>query len=97
MLEDFKNMYAFLVNKDLPSFRGPFNQFYHMRYLLETEFTEVVGPNSDRLFSTSGLDLDTEPIVMSVLKGDFYLIFRVYAEKSEFLAGERTSPPVWKA
>jgi hypothetical protein len=59
-------MYAFSVNKDLPSFRAPQNQFAHMRQLLGPEFTEVVGPNNDTLHSTAWLDLGTEPIVLSM-------------------------------
>jgi hypothetical protein len=66
MLENYKTMYAFSVNKDLPSFRAPFNQFAHMRQLLGPEFTEVVGPNNDTLYSTAWLDLGTEPIVLSM-------------------------------
>jgi len=31
MLEHYKTMYAFSVNKDLPSFRVLCNQFFHMR------------------------------------------------------------------
>jgi len=66
MLENYKTMYAFSVNKDLPSFRAAFNQFFHMRQLLGPEFTEVVGPNNDTLYSTAWLDLGTEPIVLSL-------------------------------
>ena len=66
MLENYKTMYAFSINKDLPSFRAPFNQFFHMRQLLGPEFTEVVGPNNDTLYSTAWLDLGTEPIVLSL-------------------------------
>ncbi|MFC2030490.1 DUF1254 domain-containing protein [Chloroflexota bacterium] len=66
MLENYKTMYAFSVNKDLPSFRATFNQFFHMRQLLGPEFTEVVGPNNDTLYSTAWLDLGTEAIVLSL-------------------------------
>jgi len=33
MLENYKTMYVFAVNKNLPTFRAPFNQFAHMRQL----------------------------------------------------------------
>ena len=49
MLENYKTMYVQAVNENLPTYRGPFNQFNHMRQLLGPEFTEVVGPNNDTL------------------------------------------------
>ena len=55
MLDNYKTMYAFSVNKDLSSFRAPFNQISHMRQLLTPEYTEVVGPNNDTLYSTAWL------------------------------------------
>jgi hypothetical protein len=77
MLENYKTMYAFSVNKDLPSFRALLNQISHMRQLLTPEFTEVVGPNNDTLYSTAWLDLGTEPIVLSLPEipdGRYYVI-----------------------
>jgi hypothetical protein len=66
MLENYKTMYVQAVNENLPTYRGPFNQFNHMRQLLGPEFTEVVGPNNDTLYSLAWLDLETEPIVLSL-------------------------------
>lgn len=66
MLENYKTMYVQAVNEKLPTFRAPFNQFAHMRQLLGPEFTEVVGPNNDTLYSLAWLDLGTEPIVLSL-------------------------------
>ena len=37
-----------------------------MRQLLGPEFTEVVGPNNDTLYSLAWLDLGTEPVVLSL-------------------------------
>ena len=50
MLENYKTMYAQAVNKDLPTFGAPFNQFSHRRALLDPTFTEVVAPNNDTLY-----------------------------------------------
>ena len=68
MLENYKKMYVFWVNEELPSFWTPLKQFYYMRHLLETEFTGVVGPNNDRLFSTSWMDLTTNRLCWVWLK-----------------------------
>ena len=95
MLENYKTMYAFSVNKDLPSFRGPFNQFAHMRQLLGPEFTEVVGPNNDTLYSTAWLDLGTEPIVLSMpdIPNNRYYVIQIidmYTFNVEYI-GARTT------
>jgi hypothetical protein len=66
MLENYKIMYVQAVNENLPTYRAPFNQFGHMRQLLTPEFTEVVGPNNDTLYSLAWLDLGTEPVVLSL-------------------------------
>jgi hypothetical protein len=66
MLENYKTMYMQAVNENLPTFRAPFNQFAHMYQLLGPEFTEVVGPNNDTLYSLAWLDLGTEPIVLAL-------------------------------
>ena len=66
MLENYKTMYVQAVNRDLPSFRAPFNEFGHMRHLLGPEFKEVVGPNNDTLYSVAWMDLGTEPFVLGM-------------------------------
>ena len=66
MLENYKTMYVQAVNENLPTFRAPFNQFAHMKQLLGPDFTEVVGPNNDTLYSMAWLDLGAEPIVFSM-------------------------------
>ena len=94
MLENYKTMYAFSVNRDLPSFRAPFNQFFHMRQLLGPEFTEVVGPNNDTLYSLAWLDLGTEPIVLSLpdIPDERYYVIQIvdmYTFNVEYI-GDRT-------
>ena len=66
MRENYKIMYVQAVNQNLPTYRAPFNQFGHMRQLLTPEFTEVVGPNNDTLYSLAWLDLGTEPVVLGL-------------------------------
>ena len=66
MMENYKTMYNQAVNKQSKSYRAPFNRFCHMRKLLMADFTDVVSPNNDTLYSMGWLDLRTEPIVLSV-------------------------------
>lgn len=66
MLENYKTMYVQAVNENLSTYRAPFNRFFHIRQLLGPEFTEVVGPNNDTLYSLAWLDLGREPVVLSL-------------------------------
>jgi hypothetical protein len=95
MLENYKTMYVQAVNENLPTFRAPFNQFGHMRQLLGPEFTEVVGPNNDTLYSLAWLDLGTEPIVLSlpdIAGGRYYVIQIVdmYTFNVEYIGARAT-------
>jgi hypothetical protein len=95
MLENYKTMYVQAVNENLPTYRAPFNRFAHIRQLLGPEFTEVVGPNNDTLYSLAWLDLGTEPIVFSApdVPGERYYVIQIidmYTFNVEYI-GARTT------
>jgi hypothetical protein len=95
MLENYKTMYVQAVNKNLPTYRAPFNRFGHMRQLLGPEFTEVVGPNNDTLYSLAWLDLGTEPIVFSLpdIADERYFVFQIidmYTFNVEYIGARAT-------
>ena len=94
MLENYKTMYVQAVDENLPTFRAPFNQFFHMRQLLGPEFTEVVGPNNDTLYSLAWLDLGREPVVLSLPDFDerYYVIQIVdmYTFNVEYIGARAT-------
>jgi hypothetical protein len=95
MLENYKTMYIQAVNENLPSFQAPFDQFFHMRQLLGPEFTEVVGPNNDTLYSMAWLDLGMEPIVLGLpnFPGERYYVIQIvdmYTFNVEYI-GARTT------
>jgi hypothetical protein len=46
--------------------REPFNHFRFLRKPSEASFTEVVSPNTDTLYASAWLDLDAEPMVLSL-------------------------------
>jgi hypothetical protein len=79
MLENYKTLYATAIAVEAPSFRTPLNAFHHDRQLLGPEFTEVVRPNRDTLYSFLWLDLRAEPIVLSVppIEGERYYSFQL--------------------
>jgi hypothetical protein len=95
MLENYKTMYVQAINENNPAYRAPFNQVSHMRQLLTHEFTAVVGPNNDTLYSLAWLDLGTEPQVLSLpdIPDDRYYVFQIcdmYTFNIEYI-GARTT------
>jgi hypothetical protein len=95
MLEHYKTMYVQAVNENNPAYRAPFNQVSHMRQLLTPEFTAVVGPNNDTLYSLAWLDLATEPLVLSLpdIVDDRYYVIQIcdmYTFNIEYI-GARTT------
>jgi hypothetical protein len=57
------------VTTNVPKAEGgnaPVNQFCHLRAFPDYTFTDVVSPNADTLYSFAWLDLESEPIVLSV-------------------------------
>src|SRR5262245_35820143 len=66
-----------LTNVAKPNEHGaPVNQFCHKRTFPDPTQTAVVSPNADTLYSFSFLDLNREPIVLSVpaMDGRYYLM-----------------------
>lgn len=66
MLENYRTLLQMAVLPDSPDYLGPFNQFHHKTNLLGPEFTAIVRPNNDTLYSIAWLDLRTEPLVLTV-------------------------------
>lgn len=54
----------------------PVNQFSHRRTFPDSNFTQVVRPNADTLYSSMWFDVSTEPLVINVpgSKGRYYLL-----------------------
>jgi hypothetical protein len=94
MLENYKTMYLQAVDEDAPTFQAPFNQFHHFRHLLGPDYTDIVAPNNDTLYSMAWLDLRTEPLVLSLPDfGDRYFVTHMidlYTHNIEYI-GARTT------
>lgn len=73
--------------------QSPFNQFTHAREFPPADFKRVVRPNQDTLYSTAGLDLKAEPIVMTVPATDHYFLLPLMSLWSDVFAvpGTRTT------
>lgn len=66
MLETYRTMYIQAVDTFSKQFRVPFNKIYNTNSLIGPDFTDIVRPNNDTIYSSVCLDLRTEPMVISV-------------------------------
>ena len=66
MVDSYRIMYAYFVNKDDPEYKAPFNQIKNIPRVFTPEDKAVVSPNSDTPYSMLGLDLRAEPMVLTV-------------------------------
>ena len=82
------------VSKQVLSARTPVNQFRHSPVFPDANFTGVVSPNADTLYSIAWLDLKQEPVVLSVpdTKGRYYVMQLLDAWSNVLAApGKRTT------
>jgi hypothetical protein len=73
---------------------APVNQFFHMKTYPDASFVDVVSPNADTLYSSGWLNLEKEPIVLSLpdTHGRYYLMPMLDAWTNVFASpGKRTT------
>jgi len=86
MVENYKSIFGFCLYPKSPVYSG-FNKYQHNRKLYDPDFTLVVSPNNDTLYSTTFADLRTEPLVISVPPtGDRYFVIQLVDGSSDNLA-----------
>jgi len=66
MLEVYKTMYVQAINKKSPAYKGEINEFHHMTKLLDADFTAITAPNNDTYYSFLWMDLNSEPLVVTI-------------------------------
>lgn len=66
MVDSYRIMHAYFVNQNNPEYKGPFNVLKNMPKVYTYEDKAVQTPNSDTPYSMLGLDLRTEPMVLTV-------------------------------
>ncbi len=66
MVDSYRIVYSYAVDKQNPEYKGPFNQIANMARVFTPEDKAVQTPNSDTPYSFVSLDLRTEPQVLTV-------------------------------
>jgi hypothetical protein len=66
IVDSHRVMYAYFVNPESPSYRGPWNQIHSDARVYTPEDRDVQTPNSDTPYSMLGFDLRAEPLVLTI-------------------------------
>ncbi|QQX82848.1 DUF1254 domain-containing protein [Cupriavidus necator] len=73
--------------------QAPYNQFSHSKAFPPADFKRVVRPNVDTLYSSANLDVEAEPMVLSVPATDRYFMLPLHSMWTDVFAvpGTRTT------
>lgn len=79
MADMYRIMYAFSIAKGNPEYKGPFNSILNVARVFTPEDTAFVTPNSDTPYTFIGLDLRTEPMVLTLpaIEKNRYNVFQM--------------------
>src|SRR5579862_6301629 len=66
LVDNYRVEYAYFVDRMDPEFKAPWNQITNIPRVFTPSDTAVQTPNSDTPYSWTGLDLRTEPIVLTL-------------------------------
>lgn len=66
MLENYRIMYSYFVNRSDPDFKAPWNTLNNVARVFTPDDKAIQTPNSDTPYSQLGADLRAEPLVLTV-------------------------------
>ena len=66
MLDNYRIIDAYFIDRENPEFKAPFNQIRNLPKVFSPEDRAIQTPNSDTPYSMLGLDLRSEPYVLTV-------------------------------
>ena len=66
MVDNYRIQYAYFVDRENPEFKAPWNDIRNIPRVFTPADTTIQTPNSDTPYSMLGMDLRTEPIVLTV-------------------------------
>jgi hypothetical protein len=76
-VDSYRILYSYFVDESSPEYKGPWNEIHHNARVFTPADTAMQTPNSDTPYSQLGLDLRTEPMVLSapeVEEGRYYTV-----------------------
>ncbi len=77
LVDNYRVMYAYAIDKDDPEYKAPFNVITNMPCVFTPADQAVQTPNSDTLYSMLTVDLRAEPVVLTlpkIEKGRYYSV-----------------------
>jgi len=66
LVDNYRIQYGYFVDRQNPEFKAPWNQIHNTPRVYTPEDKAIQTPNSDTPYSFVGMDLRTEPIVLTV-------------------------------
>jgi hypothetical protein len=66
IVDSYRVQYDYFVDRENPEFKAPWNELRNIPRVFTPEDTAIVSPNSDTPYSILGMDLRTEPMVLTV-------------------------------
>jgi hypothetical protein len=66
MVDNYRVMYSYFVNKEDPDYKGGWNEIHSAARVYTPEDKTIQTPNSDTPYSALGADLRTEPLVLTI-------------------------------
>lgn len=95
MVDHYRIQYAYFVNRQSPEFKAPWNEIRNIPRVYTPEDKAIQTPNSDTPYSFIGLDLRTQPMVLTIppIEKDRYFsvqLIDLYTHNFAYL-GSRTT------
>ena len=79
LVDQYRVMHTFSIDKANPQYKGPFNTILNIARVFTPDDTAFVTPNSDTPYSFAGLDLRAEPVVITIpkIEAKRYFVFQL--------------------
>lgn len=95
MVDSYRIQYGYFVDRNNPEFKAPWNEIANVPRVYTPKDTAIQTPNSDTPYSFVGLDLRTEPVVLTlppVERGRYFSVQLIDAYTFNFAyLGSRTT------
>jgi len=95
MVDNYRILHSHFVDSKHPEFKAPWNQIANMARVYTPDDKEIQTPNSDTPYSFLGLDLRTEPMVLTlpaIEKSRYYSVqlIDLYTHNFDYLGSRAT-------